>query len=68
MLHKPRLVGITSMTPTIKVGLELARAVKARSPATPVVLGGVHPTVSPESLLERNEVDIVVRGEGERRR
>ena len=65
-LHdKPRLVGITSMTPTIKVGLELARAVKARSPATPVVLGGVHPTVSPESLLEQSEVDLVVRGEGE---
>lgn len=62
---KPRLVGITSMSPTIKVGLDLARAVKARSPATPVVFGGVHPTISPESLLERNEVDLVVRGEGE---
>ncbi len=63
--NKPRLVGVTAMTPTVKVAIEVAGEIKARSPETPVLLGGVHPTVSPATVLARDEVDIVIRGEGE---
>jgi len=60
----PDLVGITANTIQIKSAWRDAAAVKSLSDI-PVVLGGPHPTVLPTESVERPEVDIVVRGEGE---
>ncbi len=62
---KPNLVGITSVTVLILQAFKLAKAVK-KAMDVPVVLGGPHPTTIPEDTILRDEVDFVVRGEGER--
>jgi len=57
------LVGVTAVTPLIYEAWEVAAQAKERGAVT--VLGGPHPTLLPDESLERPEVDIVVRGEGE---
>jgi len=57
------LAGITAVTPLIYEAWEVAAQAKGRGTVT--VLGGPHPTLLPDESLERPEVDIVVRGEGE---
>ncbi len=62
---KPQIAGITTMSATVAESLRIAKSIKRISPSTTVVIGGVHPTVMPESILEKEYVDYVVRGEGE---
>ncbi|MCZ2807755.1 MAG: radical SAM protein [Candidatus Bathyarchaeota archaeon] len=63
---EPNVVGITSVTPTIKSALLAAYAAKENCPNAVVVLGGPHPTFMDGQILsECPDVDIVVRGEGE---
>jgi radical SAM superfamily enzyme YgiQ (UPF0313 family) len=63
---KPLFVGISSMTGTqIKGGLDAARIVRKLDPQIPIVWGGVHPTLCPESTLKDEFCDIMVKGEGE---
>jgi anaerobic magnesium-protoporphyrin IX monomethyl ester cyclase len=58
-------VGISSMTgPQIRNALDVSRLVRQRG-NTPVVWGGVHPTLLPEQTLAHPDIDIVVQGEGE---
>ncbi len=59
------MVGITATTPLISNALRIARLIKAETPETRIVLGGVHPTVLPHEVLQDTAVDLVVRGEGE---
>jgi anaerobic magnesium-protoporphyrin IX monomethyl ester cyclase len=62
----PLFVGISSMTGyQIGHGLALARKVRELSPDIPIVWGGVHPTIHPESTVQHPLVDIVAIGEGE---
>ncbi len=61
----PDLVGITSTTPGIFNAFSVANAIKNFNPELKVIMGGVHPTVAPEHVLESSNVDIIVRGEGE---
>lgn len=64
--ERPLFVGISSMTGMqIRGGLKAARAVRKTAPALPLVWGGVHPTLCPESTLRDELCDIVVKGEGE---
>ena len=62
-LHQPNLVGITMCATDHNKGLSLARIAKRNGIAT--VVGGYHPTSVPDLLLGFQEVDMVVRGEGE---
>ena len=61
---EPELVGITANTTQIKGAWRDADIVK-RWQDVPVVLGGPHPSILPDESLERGNVDVVVRGEGE---
>ena len=63
--RSPRIVGISCLTITAKRGYQLAREIKQIDPDTIVILGGIHPAVMPEECLQKDGVDIVVRGEGE---
>lgn len=58
-------VGITAMTTQIPDGLVIAEVVRRCSPETPIVWGGIHPTLFPEQTCRDSRCDIVVRGEGE---
>jgi len=63
---EPDVVGITSVTPTIKSALLAAHNAKETYPNAAVVLGGPHPTFLDSQILsEQPDVDVVVRGEGE---
>ncbi len=65
-MGNPVFVGISAMSGLqIRFGLEFAEKVRAELPSTPIVWGGVHPSLLPEQTLENSHVDIVVRGEGE---
>ena len=62
---RPEAVGITGMTaefPSVSVAAQIVRAEDA---SVPVVVGGVHPTLVPEEVLEYKCFDYVVFGEGE---
>jgi len=63
--EKPDLVGITAMTPTLPEALRVAEVARQALPTAHIVLGGVHPTLDPESVLANPNVDFAVRGEGE---
>lgn len=62
---RPDFVGISSLfSAYYEQVLETARTVKKAGPI-PVICGGTHATVHPESLLKDDAVDFVIRGEGE---
>lgn len=63
--RKPDLVALTALTPTIGRALETAQVVKETLPNLIVVMGGYHPTFNFIETLEDENVDIVIRGEGE---
>lgn len=67
-LEKERIdiVGVTSMSDSFESAMDVCREVKCRNADTITVMGGIHPTVLSDSILDRHEeVDAVVRGEGE---
>lgn len=60
------VVGLTAMTPTIGVAINIARHLKRANPDLTIILGGNHATLLPEETLAAAlEIDIIVRGEGE---
>lgn len=60
------LYGVSVMTgPQIALALESTRLFKERSPQTPVVWGGWHPTIFPEQVVRQEGVDFAVAGRGE---
>jgi anaerobic magnesium-protoporphyrin IX monomethyl ester cyclase len=59
-------LGISTFTgPMIRAAIDVAKAVKARTPNMPVIFGGWHPTLLPDETLADPYIDIVVRGQGE---
>jgi anaerobic magnesium-protoporphyrin IX monomethyl ester cyclase len=56
------LVGISVMTNYLPQAVQLTRSIRERL-GSPVVWGGIHPSVCPESCLDHT--DYVIRGEGE---
>ncbi len=62
---EPDAAGITSITPTWRGAMDIAAAVKAISPETTVICGGVHATRFPEETLATDCVDYVALGESD---
>ena len=63
--YNPSILGLTTMTVTIKNALRIAAAAKAFSPDIRIAVGGVHATVLPEEVIADPNVDVAVRNEGE---
>jgi len=61
--YDPDLVGFSVLTNTYRWALDVARSVKSRL-TVPVIFGGVHPTVVPESVIAQDAVDMINIGEG----
>jgi anaerobic magnesium-protoporphyrin IX monomethyl ester cyclase len=60
------LIGISSLfTAYSPEALQTARVVKACHPSCKIVIGGHHPTVLPEAVMDCSAVDYGLRGEGE---
>lgn len=60
----PNIIGITSITPTVKEAFRLSDIIK-RHFDMPIIFGGIHPTMNPEECIRHSSVDFVVKGEGE---
>ncbi len=61
------VVGLTAMTPTINEAANIAHQLKQANSNLPIILGGAHATLlSEETMAAIPEVDVIVRGEGER--
>jgi radical SAM superfamily enzyme YgiQ (UPF0313 family) len=60
------LIGISSLfTPYADEAIRLAECVRTFCPDSNIVLGGHHPTILPESVMNSSAVDFVIRGAGE---
>ncbi len=62
-LNRSDIVAITSMTPQISHALEVAEMAKEQGCTT--ILGGYHPTLAPNFVVNHKYVDYTIRGEGE---
>ena len=62
-LNRYDVVAITSMTPQIYAAFEVAEMAKEHGCTT--ILGGYHPTLAPDFVVQHPAVDYIVRGEGE---
>jgi len=64
--YKPDIVGISVfLSITINICYDIAKIVKTINPHCIIVFGGRHPSAIPDETLNVDEVDIIVRGEGE---
>jgi radical SAM superfamily enzyme YgiQ (UPF0313 family) len=61
----PKIVGITVCTPDYSIIDKFAFILKKEFPELIIVLGGPHPTLDPQGVLNSEHIDYVVRGEGE---
>ena len=59
------VIGITATTPEIESAAIIAKSIRKRFPDKKIIMGGVHPTVFHQNLVEEDICDMVVRGEGE---
>jgi len=63
---KPDVVGIAVMTMTRVSTYKAIKIIKSINPKIKIVLGGIHPTVMYEQLLNNFDVDIICIGEAEK--
>ncbi len=62
----PVVVGVTATTATVKNALKYVKSIKKLLPNTLTVIGGPHPTFTPEGTLkDEDALNVVVVGEGE---
>lgn len=60
-------LGITCLTgQQISEALKVAEMVRSKYPALPIIWGGWHPSILPDQTILNPNVDIIVRGQGER--
>jgi anaerobic magnesium-protoporphyrin IX monomethyl ester cyclase len=64
--ENPGVLGVSTLTPTFKQGIKIARAIKAKLPDLKIIFGNYHATFTYKRLLAKYPfVDYVVLGEGE---
>jgi radical SAM superfamily enzyme YgiQ (UPF0313 family) len=63
---RPKVIGISAITPVFHRAVRLAEAIKRQFPDILILLGGHHASILPVEVLQDNQAfDIVVYGEGE---
>jgi len=62
--EKPDLIGLSVSSFNYAEALQIARFIKDNFPIK-IIFGGVHAILSPQEVIENEEVDIVCTGEGE---
>jgi radical SAM superfamily enzyme YgiQ (UPF0313 family) len=64
--YNPQILGFTAMTSSMLHDLvHLGPIIKKVLPNVTLIVGGVHPTIEPDSVLNEPYVDYIMRGEGE---
>jgi len=62
---KPKIVGISILSPTFPVAVKLSKAIKTRLPNTLIIAGGKHTILETKKVLETGVFDLIIRGEGD---
>lgn len=63
---KPKIIGLTALTPTFLTAVQIAKKVSREFPKILIVFGGVHVTfLDREAMSGVSCIDVIVRGEGE---
>ncbi len=57
------IIGVTCMSPSLRMVLNICRLAKKNG--IPTIVGGFHPTLDPTVIDQYDCIDIIVRGEGE---
>lgn len=65
-LEKPYIFGFSVLTAAYKCAMETSKKLKEKYPDCIVIMGGIHPTAMPDEVMANPQVDIILRGEGER--
>ena len=65
MQSKFDAIGITATSFTYRDAMKIIKDIKKLSPQTPIILGGPHVTIALQEVLEYEEIDFAVYGEGE---
>jgi radical SAM superfamily enzyme YgiQ (UPF0313 family) len=63
---EPDVVGLSVMTFQRATALNIARLVRRLRPSARVVAGGYDPSLAPEAYADADEIEFLIRGEGER--
>ena len=59
---RPDLVAVSTMTTNYESAIETLKKVNTRCP---IIMGGVHPTISPDEVIAEEKIDMLCIGEGE---
>jgi len=59
------LVGISVLTSLYNSSREIIKTIRKKNEVVPIIMGGPHPSAMPELCLKENDIDVVVRQEGE---
>ncbi|MFH1607959.1 MAG: radical SAM protein [archaeon] len=64
--YKPDIIGLTSMTtPMLHDVMHLGKLTQSVLEGAIIVVGGIHASVDPDSVLKEPYIDYIIRGEGE---
>ncbi len=64
--YNPDIIGMNSITAEILFDIvHLGKLIKKEFPNIMIVVGGVHATIEPDSVLREKFIDYIIRGEGE---
>ncbi|MFH1358683.1 MAG: radical SAM protein [archaeon] len=64
--YNPDIIGFTLMTSEMIIDfMHLGKIIKKEFPEKIIIVGGVHTTIEPDSVLNESYVDYIIRGEGE---
>lgn len=63
--YKPDLIGYSCSSMDYPLGRDMFKKVKEQLEGIPVIVGGVHPTVDPESVIKEDWVDMINIGQSE---
>ncbi|MBU0959248.1 MAG: B12-binding domain-containing radical SAM protein [Nanoarchaeota archaeon] len=64
--YNPNLIGLSAVSLTYPLGINFLKRLREEGNLTPTIVGGIHSTIAPKSVLEEKCVDYICRGEGER--
>lgn len=62
----PEIVGVSCVTDSRKFSFAMAKRIKKIFPNVPIIFGGIHPILFYQKLIQRDYIDAIVDGEGER--
>jgi radical SAM superfamily enzyme YgiQ (UPF0313 family) len=63
---RPDILGVTANSIEFEKFEEIIEGIEVIKPKPFVIIGGVHPTVAPEEVIENSFIDALCRGEGEK--